>query len=46
MTISMHVDGHVAGGHLTRVAIAEIRSITIANMPFVNVATWTITFSR
>jgi hypothetical protein len=43
-TVSMHVEGHYSGMHLDRVTIVQTRSILVAGMPFVNVASWVLTF--
>jgi hypothetical protein len=42
-TIAVHVDGHIAGSRLDRIAIAQTRSIVVGGMPFVNQTTWTMT---
>ncbi len=43
MSIVVHVAGHASGGQVNQVAIIQTRSITVANMPFVNVGSWSIT---
>lgn len=46
MTVALHIEGHIASGRITRVAVAEIRSITLANMPFTNTGSWAFTISH
>ena len=46
MTVALHIEGHIASGRVTRVTVAEIRSITLANMPFTNTGSWAFTISR
>jgi uncharacterized membrane protein YgcG len=43
MTYVVHVEGHVSSGRVRSIAITETRSVTVANTPFFNVASWAIT---
>lgn len=42
MVTTVHIDGHAGGGHVNNVAITQTRSITVANLPFANVGSWSI----
>jgi len=44
--VGVHVEGHYSGAHLDRVTVAQTRSIIVAGMPFVNIASWTLTVAR
>ncbi len=40
---SVHIEGHISGKHVSRIAITETRTVTVANMPFTNIASWSVT---
>jgi hypothetical protein len=40
--VNVHIEGHVSRAHVERITIAETRSITVGNLPFVNVGSWAI----
>jgi uncharacterized membrane protein YgcG len=46
MQVSVHVEGHADAGRVERIAITQTRSITVANMPFVNVRSWSVTIGK
>jgi hypothetical protein len=41
-SIVVHVEGHAGNARAVRIAITQTRTITVANMPFVNVGSWSI----
>jgi hypothetical protein len=46
MAVSVRVDGHANGGYVTRIAITQTRSVTVAGLPFVNVGSWAVTVGQ
>jgi hypothetical protein len=42
----VRVDGHANGGYVTRIAITQTRSVTVAGLPFVNVGSWAVTVGQ
>jgi hypothetical protein len=43
---TLHVDGHFSAKRLTKLTITETRSVTVANMPFTNVSSWSLTVMK
>lgn len=43
IALTIHIDGHATNGQASRITITETRVLTLANMPYVNVGSWTIT---
>ncbi|HZO92663.1 MAG TPA: hypothetical protein VFB22_02760 [Candidatus Baltobacteraceae bacterium] len=39
---SVQIDGHLSDKRVTRIAITETRTVTVANLPFTNVSSWSI----
>jgi hypothetical protein len=46
MQVGVHVEGHAAAGRVERIAISQTRTITVANVPFANVASWSVTIGK
>jgi hypothetical protein len=42
IALTTRIDGHVANGRVNRIAITQTRSVTVGNMPFFNIGSWTI----
>lgn len=42
MAVAFHVDGHASNGRAVRITITQTRIVTVENLPFVNVGSWTI----
>lgn len=40
---TLRVDGHVVAGHVTRVAITQLRTVIVAGSPYANTSSWTLT---
>jgi uncharacterized membrane protein YgcG len=43
---AVHVQGQAVGGHVTRIAVTITRTVTMENLPFVNVGSWEVAASR
>jgi hypothetical protein len=43
IALTIHIDGHASNGAANRITITQMRTVTIANMPYVNVGSWTVT---
>jgi hypothetical protein len=42
----VHVQGQAIAGHVTRIAVTITRSVTMENLPFVNVGSWSLAVGR
>jgi hypothetical protein len=42
VTMNVHIDGHSSAGRISRISIAETRSITLAGLPYTNQSSWQI----
>jgi hypothetical protein len=40
---TLHVDGHVTAGRVTRIAITQLRTLMVAGLPYANISSWTLT---
>jgi hypothetical protein len=46
VSTAVHIAGHASSGRVTQIVITQTRSATVANMPFLNVGSWSITVSK
>jgi hypothetical protein len=46
VSTSLHVEGHISAKRVTRIAMTETRTVTVQNLPFVNVSSWSITIVK
>jgi hypothetical protein len=46
VTVDVKVDGHVAGGRVSRVTVTQTRTVTLGDVPYTNTSSWALSVVR